>query len=181
MGVACDIFKDKKSLIIIIISPFIALMPDFIIKEINYNLFPTPTDYIENFKGTIEFQKINNSESRFIKNISNMQSEIGQKIELINIEENRKLFEKKNRISDKNLYEINSRHSNSNSYNSENSKIQLIDSIKKDRLNFINQSDKRIEEIQSEDNRSEEIESESESQNNSKFLIDNFLIFYKFH
>lgn len=155
-----------------IFSPFIALLPDFIVKQINYNLFPTPTEYIENYKGTTEFLKINNSESRFIKNISNMQSELAQKIELVSITENKKLFEKKSnqRLSGKNIYDIKNRHgpsSISSSYNSENSKIPLIDSHKKDRLNYINQSHKRIDEIQSEEIRSEVNLNENENESNS--------------
>jgi len=170
MGVAFDITGNLKSIMIVIVTPLITLLPDIIIKQINYNLFPTPSEYLENFRGTTEFIKINNSESRFIKNISNMQSDIGQKIELVSLDDNKRLFEKKNRaiVNVKKTFNKNeSNGSNPNSYNSENSNIPLIDSFhKKDRINYINESNKRIEELNS-----EKIRSDENQENNSKILF----------
>jgi hypothetical protein len=165
---------------IISITPIIALMPDIIIKQIAINLFPNPSDYIENFRYSLEFQKIKNSESNFIRNISNMhiQSDLGQKIELINIEDSKKIFEKKSKsrsnksnisIRNDRSYEIkninieNSQNAlKSNLYNTENSNsnIPLIDCYKKkrDKLNIINLKNKTIEEKKSSQN--DEIDSE---------------------
>ena len=145
-------------------------MPNIIIKQIKINLFPNPSDYIENYRNTIEFQKINNGESNFIRNISmQMQSDVGQKIELINIEDTKKLFEKKNKsrsnksnislannksFENKNNNNENSQNGlNSNLYNTENSNsnIPLIEyfSKKKDKLNNIKKTHIIIEEKKS--------------------------------
>ena len=99
-----------------------------------------------------------------------MQSDIWQKIELVSLDDNKRLFEKKNRaiVNVKKTFNKNeSNGSNPNSYNSENSNIPLIDSFhKKDRINYINESNKRIEELNS-----EKIRSDENQENNSKILF----------
>jgi hypothetical protein len=146
---------------LILITPLIALLPDLIIKQINYNLFPTPAEYIENFRDTIQFQKLINSESRFIEDSSKIFSDMSQKIELIDSGKNKKnTFRKYSR----NVYEkkisLNSNpNPNPNIFNTENSDMPLIDYLhKRDRLNYNNDFKIRIDEIQSKEISHKDIE-----------------------
>ena len=79
------IFGNWKVLIIFIFAPFICLIPDILFKQINYNLNPTPSQYIFKLIDTIELNDIINSKSNFVKALSNMESNPSQKMRMINV------------------------------------------------------------------------------------------------
>ena len=93
-------------------------MPDLTLKQLWNNLYPTPTQLIEIHKKSPELLRILGSESKFIKDLSSVKNDYSQKIEIVNIEQNGKLFEKrKSRILESMKLEL---KKNSNSENTDN-------------------------------------------------------------
>jgi len=79
-----------------LIAPFIIILPDLTLKQLWYNMYPTPTQSIKIYEKTPEMLRILGSERKFIKDLSSLRNDFSQKIEIVNIEENSKLFKKRN-------------------------------------------------------------------------------------
>lgn len=79
------------------------------------NLYPTPTQTIEIFKNSPEMLRILGSESKFVKNFSSLKKDISQKIQMVSIEQNGKLFEKrKSKLQESKKLELKRNSNNSN-------------------------------------------------------------------
>lgn len=166
-GVSVEVVGNAKSFAILLIAPFISILPDLTLKQLWYNLYPTPTQLIEIHRRSPELLRILGSESKFMKNLSSFKNDFSQKIELVNIEENGKLFEKrKSRIQESMRLEFmkNSNYENitGNIYGAEEttkSPLKPIDTQnnllieyinKQENKNYVNISDnKKIEELHS--------------------------------
>lgn len=85
IGIFGTLLANVKSFMLIVIAPIICLLPDIMIKQLYYNLYPTPAQYVEKYKHSIEFQTIINSESNFLKSLSNLHSDPSHKIRIINV------------------------------------------------------------------------------------------------
>ena len=85
IGIFSSIFGNWKVLMIFIFAPFICVIPDFIFKQIQFSLYPTPSQYISKFIDSNEFNEIMNSKSNFVKALSNLESNPSQRMRLINI------------------------------------------------------------------------------------------------
>ena len=59
-------------------------------------MYPTPTQSIEIYEKTPEMLRILGSDRKFIKDLSSLRNDLSQKIEIVNIENNSKLFKKRN-------------------------------------------------------------------------------------
>ena len=58
IGVFKEIFSNFKSIIIIICGPFFICLPDIIARQICYQYFPNPNDYLNKYKNDDDFKKI---------------------------------------------------------------------------------------------------------------------------
>jgi len=88
------------------------------LKQLWYNLYPTPSQYIEKFRKSPEVLRLLGSESKFIKDLSSLRNDISQKIEVVSIDNNAKLFEKrKSKIHDAIKSELNKYIHNDNMNN----------------------------------------------------------------
>jgi len=91
IGIFEILMTNSKSFLILIIAPIVCILPDLIMKQVYYNLYPTPGQYINKFMYTIEFQAVMSSESNFIKSISYLHSDPSHKIKVINVNQNIKI------------------------------------------------------------------------------------------
>ncbi len=162
-----EIIGNAKSFAILLVAPFIAILPDLILKQIWYNLYPTPTEIIDIHSKSPELLRILGSESKFIKDLSSAKNFSSQKIELVTIEQNGKLYEKrKSRVLESMKLDF-MRNSGNNLMGNNNYGLEettksplkpmdtqnnpLIEYINKQgNKNYLNVSDtKKIEEVQS--------------------------------
>lgn len=80
----CEVFFGNYTILMILVfAPFICIIPDLIFKQLQYNLFPTPSQYILKYMDNNEFHEIMNSKSNFIKSFSNLESNPIQKMRVI--------------------------------------------------------------------------------------------------
>ncbi len=115
MGVALDIVGNAKSFAILFIAPFISILPDMTLKQLWFNFYPTPSEYIQKYIKSSQVLRLLVSSSRFIKDISGLNNNISQKIEIVHIENNGKLFEKrKSKILDAMKYDSTKNKQNNN-------------------------------------------------------------------
>jgi len=168
-----------KSFIILLIAPFVAILPDLTLKQLWYNLYPTPSEYIEKHKKCPEMLKILGSESKFFKRLSSLKCDFSQKIQLVNIEQKATLFERrKSRLNDILKFENinNSRHiniQNNNFYHEETTKSPLnkFDSNNKPLMDYLNNQSIKNFMILSKDRKIEEVQSQ---EINSIFFFENY-------
>lgn len=173
-----------------LIAPFISILPDLTLKQLWYNLYPTPAQYIDKYKNSSELLRILGSESKFIRDISCIKSEYGQKIEIVNIEENGKLFEKrKSRIHDALKLEFIKNSSSSNNANNNNyylgedttkSPLKMVDTQANPLMEYINKQNNRNYLNMSENKKIDELQSgELNSGNNKRqFLISSIFKYF---
>lgn len=57
-GVASDIMTNFKSLVMLVLTPLLALLPDIIFKQLEYNSFPTPPLMLKRFFNSPELKRI---------------------------------------------------------------------------------------------------------------------------
>lgn len=91
IGIVDVLISNFQSFLILIIAPIVCILPDLIMKQLFYNIYPTPGQYINKHLCSEEFQAIINSESNFVKSISNLYSDPSQKIKVINVNHNVKI------------------------------------------------------------------------------------------
>jgi len=91
IGIIELLIMNAKSFLILLIAPIICILPDLILKQIYYNTFPTPGQYINKYINSTEYQQIISSDSNFVKSISNLHSDPSQKIKDINVNQNMKI------------------------------------------------------------------------------------------
>ena len=58
IGIFSELFSNLKSIIIIFFGPFIICLPDIIVKQITFQFFPNPSEYLFKFQKDDEYKKI---------------------------------------------------------------------------------------------------------------------------
>ena len=62
-GVTFEILKNQKALITILIVPILCVLPDIVVKQICYNLYPNPSELLKKFNDSIEIKHLMREDS----------------------------------------------------------------------------------------------------------------------